>query len=84
MHDLAVRGDHYYLLDVTRGRYEYPKLRATPLRLAERFKPDTILIEEASTGIALAPDLRPLVPSPVRPIPVDRDKVGRLYVHQAK
>lgn len=76
--------EHYYLLDVTRGRYEYPRLRATAIALAERFKPDVILIEEASTGIALAPDLRPYVNSPVVPIKVDHDKQGRLYVHQAK
>jgi predicted phage terminase large subunit-like protein len=76
--------NHYYLLDVTRGRYEYPLLRSTAIALADRFKPDAILIEDASTGIALAPDLRPHVYSPVTPIKVDHDKQGRLYVHQAK
>jgi predicted phage terminase large subunit-like protein len=76
--------DHYYLLDVTRGRFEYPQLRSTAIALAKRFKPDAILIEDASTGIALAPDLRPHVQSPVKPIKVEHDKVGRLYVHQHK
>jgi predicted phage terminase large subunit-like protein len=76
--------DHYYLLDVTRGRFEYPQLRSTAIALAERFEPDVILIEDASTGIALAPDLRPYVRSPVMPIKVEHDKVGRLYVHQHK
>jgi predicted phage terminase large subunit-like protein len=75
---------HFYLLQVTRGRYEYPQLRATAIALAERYKPDTILIEEASTGTALAQELRQGGMFPVRPIPVERDKIGRLYVQQAK
>ena len=33
--------DQYYLLDLTRGRYEYPQLRNTAIALAERFEPDT-------------------------------------------
>jgi predicted phage terminase large subunit-like protein len=75
---------HYYLLDVTRGRYEYPRLRSTAIALAERFKPRAILIEDASTGIALAQELRQAGGYVVNAIPVERDKVGRLYVQQAK
>lgn len=74
----------YYLLDLTRGRYEYPRLRATALALAERFDPHSILIEDASTGIALAQELSEMGRFAVNPIPVERDKVGRLYVQQAK
>lgn len=80
---LIVEG-RYYLLDLVRGRYEYPKLREMAVTLAQRDKPDTILIEEASTGIALAQELRGVLSRPVNPIPVERDKVGRLYVQQAK
>lgn len=75
---------HFYLLDLTRGRYEYPRLRSTALALAQRFKPDAILIEDASTGIALAQELRQAATYAIKPIPVERDKVGRLYVQQAK
>lgn len=74
----------YYLLDVTRGRYEYPRLRDTALALADRFKPSAVLIEDASTGIALAQELRQGACFVVKPVPVERDKVGRLYVQQAK
>jgi predicted phage terminase large subunit-like protein len=69
---------------LTRGRYEYPQLRDTALALAKRFKPDEILIEDASTGIALAQELKQSHYYYVNPIPVDRDKIGRLYVQQAK
>jgi predicted phage terminase large subunit-like protein len=75
---------HFYLLDVTRGRYEYPRLRETAAALADRFKPSVIMIEDASTGIALAQELRQAGTYAVRPIPVERDKVGRLYVQQSK
>jgi predicted phage terminase large subunit-like protein len=79
-----VDGKRFFLLDLTRGRYEYPPLRATALALAKRFKPDTILIEDASTGIALQQELKAAGSYAVRAIPVERDKVGRLFVQQAK
>ena len=74
----------YYLMDVTRGRYEYPRLKHTVIALADRYKPDRILIEDASTGIALAQELKQLGDYSVKAIPVERDKIGRLYVQQAK
>ena len=77
-------GDDYYLVDLTRGRYDYPTLRKKAIALAERFKPDVILIEDASAGIALAQELKDLVGRPIKPIPVEQDKVGRLYVQQHK
>jgi predicted phage terminase large subunit-like protein len=75
---------HFYLLDLTRGRYEYPQLRDTALALAERYKPNKILIEDASTGTALAQELNQAHHYYVNPIPVERDKIGRLYVQQGK
>ena len=42
------------------------------------------MIEDASTGIALAQELRQAGTCVVKPIAVERDKVGRLYVQQAK
>jgi predicted phage terminase large subunit-like protein len=77
-------GDDFYLIELTRGRFEYPVLRDTALELQKRFKPDAILIEEASTGIALAQELSRVHRGVVKPIPVHRDKIGRLYVQQAK
>jgi predicted phage terminase large subunit-like protein len=75
---------HFYLLDVTRGRYEYPRLRETAIALADRFKPHKILIEDASTGTALAQELRQAGAYSVKAVPIDRDKMGRLYLQQAK
>ena len=80
---LKVNND-YYLMDVSRGRYEYPRLKQTAMTLAERYKPDVILIEDATTGNPLAQDLRKAGISRVRLVQVERDKVARLYVQQAK
>ena len=74
----------YYLLDLTRGRYLYPSLRDAVIALAKHYKPNAVLIENASTGMALAPDLRPLLRSPVNLVPIEHNKIGRLYVQQAK
>jgi len=74
----------FYLMDLTRGRYEYQKLRAVALTLADAHKPEAILIEDASTGTALAADLQEHHRYAVKLIPVEKDKESRLYVHQAK
>ena len=73
--------DCYYLIDLTRGRYEYPRLKATAIALAQKYRPDCILIEDASTGTALAQELRKsYFDGSVRLVPIERDKIGRLYV----
>lgn len=41
-------------------------------------------MEEASTGIALAQELKQSGIFTVKPVPIERDKIGRLFVHQAK
>jgi predicted phage terminase large subunit-like protein len=69
---------------VTRGRYEYPQLRSIAVALAERYKPDAVLVEDTSVGIALAQELKTLVKQPIKPISVEHDKVGRVYVNQHK
>jgi predicted phage terminase large subunit-like protein len=81
---LIVDKRDYYLLDVTRGRFEYPKLRQTALTLAERYDPTAILVEDTSAGIALGQELRQLGQYRVKSVQVERDKVTRLYVQAAK
>lgn len=74
----------FYLLDLIRGRYEYPQLRTIALALAKQYDPHKIMIEDASTGIALAQELREAGFYMVDPIPIARDKIGRLYVQEYK
>lgn len=75
--------NNFYLFDLIRGRFEYPMLRNTAIELAGRFKPDQILIEDASTGVALAQELRNGAFS-VKPVKVEHDKIGRVYIQQDK
>jgi len=74
----------WYLLDLVRGRYDYPDLKRIAVDCAKRFTPDAILIEDASTGIALAQELKHFSRFPVRLVRPEVDKIGRLYVQQAK
>jgi predicted phage terminase large subunit-like protein len=77
--------EQYYLIDVTRGRFEYPRLKSTAIALAQKYRPRYVLIEDASTGTALAQELKSVhFDGTVRLVPIERDKVGRLYVNQAK
>jgi predicted phage terminase large subunit-like protein len=52
------RGKQIFLLDVYRGRVEFPDLRREALCLAAKYKPDFILIEEAANGAPLLQSLR--------------------------
>lgn len=81
---LIVERKQYYLLDVKRGRYDYPRLRDTAIALAQRYDPTAILIEDASTGTALAQELRQSGIFVVKAIPIDRDKINRLWIQQGK
>jgi predicted phage terminase large subunit-like protein len=74
-----------YLLDLTRGRYDYPSLKATAIALAQKYRPHYVLIEDASTGTALAQELKSIyLNGAVQLVPIERDKIGRLYVNQDK
>ena len=80
-----VTNKNFYLMDLTRGRYTYPRLKATAMALAQRFEPDVIMVEDAYTGTALGQELKhERLGLAVRLIPVTHDKISRLYVHQAK
>jgi len=63
-----IKGD-YYLIDVFRGRLEYPDLRRKVASLALKQNARTILIENAGPGMALLQDLwSDLPPGMTRPI----------------
>jgi predicted phage terminase large subunit-like protein len=74
----------YYLIGLVRGRFEYPQLRDMVIAQAKLHKPSIVLIEDASTGIALAQELKNVLRIAVKPVPVERDKQGRMYVQQEK
>jgi predicted phage terminase large subunit-like protein len=77
--------NRFYLINLVRDRFEYPSLRAAAISLAKLHRPRCVLIEDASTGTALAQELKSIYfGGAARLVPIERDKIGRLYVHQAK
>jgi predicted phage terminase large subunit-like protein len=79
--------DDVYLLDVFRGRLEYPDLRRKVIALAEERQPATILIEDVGPGMNLPQDLMRSMPAGlIRPIGVkpEGDKVQRMAAQTAK
>lgn len=67
----------FYLLDVWRGKVEYPELQKKVIALAARYRPGRILVEDAASGQSLIQDLRRSTRLPVLPVKVDRDKYSR-------
>lgn len=77
---LRDKRDHY-LIDVVRGRWDFPDLKRLVVEIARRFRANTILIEDKVTGTALIQQIReerPVgVPNPIACTP-HADKVSRL------
>jgi predicted phage terminase large subunit-like protein len=72
-----------YLLDLWRGRIDYPTLKAKVVELARRWFARQVLIEEAGTAIALIEELRFEVAG-LTGIKPDKDKVARMAIASAR
>jgi predicted phage terminase large subunit-like protein len=73
----------YYLMHVLRGRFNYPALKAQAISHAKAYEPNTILIEDAGVGTALAKELQDTGLSAVAVKP-DHDKRTRMSIQSAK
>jgi predicted phage terminase large subunit-like protein len=80
---LLVHDDNYYIIDVFRDRIDYLPLRERAKSLAQKYKPNRILIEESGNGPALVADLKDagLAAVAIRP---EGNKLTRLSVQLAK
>lgn len=72
----VIRGARKYLIDLHRGKHEYPALKRTAISLARKWHPQAVLIEDKSSGSSLIQDIKNEVP--VIPILPDADKVTRM------
>jgi len=83
---MKIRRD-YYLIDLWRGRLEFPQLRRKLIELALKHQPNRILIEQAGAGLHLIQELR-ANPTPGVPLPIgikpELDKVGRMAAQAAR
>ncbi|MFA5635910.1 MAG: phage terminase large subunit [Anaerovoracaceae bacterium] len=68
----------YHLIDLWRGRVEFPELKRQVVALNDRDHPVAILVEDAASGQSLIQELRRGTRLPVLPVRPDRDKVSRL------
>jgi predicted phage terminase large subunit-like protein len=73
-----IQKDVYYLLEVKRGRYDFPELKRVAKELKAKYKTATILIEDKGSGTSLIQELRK-EQIPVIAITPDGDKDSRLY-----
>ena len=67
----------YLLLDVFRARLIYPDLKNKAIELFNKYKPNTVLIEDKASGQSLIQDLRNSTRIPILAISIDRDKIAR-------
>jgi len=77
----------YYLIDVWRGRLEYPHLRQKLIALARRYGPNEVLIEQAGPGLHLVQELS-ANPEAGVPVPIsikpEGDKIVRMEAQSAR
>ena len=78
-----IEQNYYALLDVFRGRWEYPDLKRRTIMVAEVYKPTRILVEDAGSGTALGQELS-RAGYYTRLIAVNRDKITRMSIQSAK
>ncbi len=78
------RGNHHYLLDVLRARLDFPALNTRVVSHSQRWRANTLLIEDTASGKSLIQNLRhqPNMPQPIA-IKVKEDKVTRLVAVSA-
>ena len=53
----GILADKFYLLDVHRGRYEFPELRRLVVSHAWQWRADYVAVEQAASGLALLQDI---------------------------
>jgi predicted phage terminase large subunit-like protein len=71
---------HIYLLDVYRGRLEYPELKRKVREMAVSLGATVVLIEDTVTGIPLIQELRLDRIAQIEPIQPRQDKLARMAI----
>jgi predicted phage terminase large subunit-like protein len=73
----------WYLIDVWRGRVDYPALKSTVENHAKQHKAQRVLVEDAGAGTMLVQELRSRV-SGIIAVKPEGDKASRMAVASAK
>jgi predicted phage terminase large subunit-like protein len=80
---VLTRDKRWYLVDVWRGRVNYPALKAKVIALAKQHGARRVLVEDMGAGISLVQELKGKV-SGIIAVKPERDKVSRMAVASAK
>ena len=70
--------DGYYLIDLWRGRVEFPELKKMVSQFYEQYKPREVLIEDKASGQSLIQELQRSTRIAIKPIKVNADKIARV------
>lgn len=76
---LGIKNKKIYVIDIKRERMDFPTLRRAALAAYNQYKPNTILIEDASSGTQLVQDLKEQDIYCVKPVRPEGDKKSRLF-----
>jgi predicted phage terminase large subunit-like protein len=74
---LGETSNGFYLLNLVRGKWEFPELLRVVKVQAEEWQPHEVLIEDRASGQSLVQELKNSTSFPVIPIKADRDKESR-------
>jgi predicted phage terminase large subunit-like protein len=82
----AVIDRKFYLVDLCRERLNYPELKRKVVELSQRFRPDTVVIEDKASGTQLIQDLREGATYAIHAYkpPAGSNKIMRLHAQTAK
>lgn len=73
----GIKDNKYYLINLTRDKFEYPALKQEAIKLARKWLPNNILIEDKASGSSLIQDLKNSTDFKITPIKVSLDKITR-------
>jgi predicted phage terminase large subunit-like protein len=68
----------YYLLDIFRGKFDYPELKRSVKNISEKWQAESVLIEDKGSGQSLIQDLKRETKLPIIPIIPKIDKISRV------
>ncbi len=74
-----IRQNGFYLIDLWRGRVEFPELKKTVEKLYNDYKPNEVLIEDKASGQSLIQELQRETRIPIKAIKVSADKIARVH-----
>lgn len=74
-----ITANGYFLLDLWKGRVEFPELKKKCTELNEVHEPNEILIEDKASGQSLIQEMQRETRLPIKPIKIDKDKIARVH-----